>query len=118
MSFVRKRKGRLGERIAESFLCFNGFRMVERNWHCRHGEIDLIVRRGREWRFVEVKYRTSTSFGFPEEAITEAKLRHMRRAVETYLFKQKRLPERYQIDVISILRIGQNKPEIRWIEAV
>lgn len=104
--------------MAEAYLECQGFRVIGRNWSCRHGEIDLIVKRGRELRFIEVKYRTSTEFGFPEEAITEVKLEHIKKAVEMYLFKLKSPIRHYQIDIISILKIGQYKPEIRWIEGV
>lgn len=118
MTYARKRKGELGERIAEAYLRFRGFRVIERNWRCSHGEIDLIVKRGCEYRFIEVKYRTSMDFGYPEEAITETKLDHIRKAAEAYLFSLKRLPKNYQIDIISILKIGENKPKIHWIHAV
>jgi len=69
-------------------------------------------------RFIEVKYRTNTEFGFPEEAITELKLEHIKKTVETYLFNLKTPIQHYQIDIISIIKICQHKPEIRWIEGV
>jgi len=118
MSLAKKRKGELGERIAEAFLQSHGFHLVKKNWRCKYGEIDLIVRRGREYRFIEVKYRTSVEFGFPEEAVTEIKLKHIKHAIEIYLLEHMEHIKRYQIDVISILRFGEDKPKIYWIESV
>ena len=118
MSLQKKQKGALGERIAGRFLFWRGFHIIERNWRCKSGEIDLIVRRGREYRFIEVKYRTTMEFGFPEEAVTVDKLRHIRCAMETYLLQLKTLPKHYQIDVIAILKNSQNKPKIHWVQGV
>ena len=118
MSGIKQKKGRYGELLAKQFLRRRGFRIVAENWTCKCGEIDLIVRRGREWRFVEVKYRTNTEYGFPEEAITETKLRHIKQSAELFLLRLKRPPKHYQIDVVSILKNGQNKPDFHWIVAV
>jgi len=82
------------------------------------GEIDLIVRKGEEVRFIEVKTRYSTTFGYPEEAITKTKLRHMARAIEMWLRTQKREPKRYQADAIAILVLPGQSPDIRWIEGI
>ncbi len=81
------------------------------------GEIDLIVRRGEEIRFVEVKFRLSTAYGFPEEAITKTKLEHLRRAIEMWLRSHSH-PARYQADAISILLKSDGTPLIEWIEGI
>jgi putative endonuclease len=71
--------GRRGEALACEFLVKAGMRLVERNWRCTQGEIDLVVRDGPELVFVEVKTRSSTQYGHPLEAITMAKLARLRR---------------------------------------
>jgi len=114
----RKQTGKIGEDLAATFLETRGFRLISKNWSCRLGEIDLIVERNGELRFVEVKTRHSTQFGYPEEAITPTKLEHLRRAIELYLRTVQNPPERYQADAISILAKPGQKPEIRWIEGI
>lgn len=71
--------GRKGEALAADFLSEAGMEVVERNWRCSQGEIDLVVRDGDELVFVEVKTRSSLGYGHPLEAITVAKLARLRR---------------------------------------
>jgi putative endonuclease len=71
--------GQRGERIAERHLVARGLTVIDRNWRCPQGEIDLVLRDGDETVFVEVKTRTSTAFGHPLEAITTEKLSRLRR---------------------------------------
>lgn len=118
MTYARKQKGRLGEEIALHFLEERGFRLIEKNWLHRLGEIDLIVERDGEVRFIEVKLRRSLAFGYPEASITPAKLRHMARAIEMWLCVQKRRPIRYQADAVSVLLLPGANPDIVWIEAI
>ncbi|HWH27317.1 MAG TPA: YraN family protein [Pseudolysinimonas sp.] len=68
-----------GERIAERHLVARGFEVLDRNWRCPQGEIDLVFRDGSEVVFVEVKTRTSVAYGHPLEAITATKLGRLRR---------------------------------------
>jgi putative endonuclease len=68
-----------GERIAERHLVRRGLTVLDRNWRCPQGEIDLVLRDGDEVVFVEVKTRSSVAFGHPLEAITAAKLARLRR---------------------------------------
>ncbi|MSR85525.1 YraN family protein [Candidatus Uhrbacteria bacterium] len=114
---ARQETGRRGEDLAAAFLMAKGFSLVERNWRCRAGEIDLIVRRDQEVRFVEVKTRFSTTYGFPEEAITQTKKHHLVKAIDWWLLSHP-VPKHYQLDVISILTLPGQKPDICWIEAI
>ena len=66
----RREVGILGERIAQSFLEQNGYNIVETNYRCSEGEIDVIARREDLLVFVEVRTRRSNNFGSPEESIT------------------------------------------------
>jgi len=80
MTQARRALGASGEQAAAEWYERNGYEVVARNWRCRDGELDLVVRRGRAFVFCEVKTRTSTAFGAPVEAVTRAKqvrLRHL-----------------------------------------
>ncbi|RQO69170.1 YraN family protein [Aquitalea sp. FJL05] len=78
-------QGRLAEERALSFLLRQGLQLVERNWLCRGGEIDLIMRDGRSWVFVEVRHRASARFGGAAYSITAAKQRKLMHAAAVYL---------------------------------
>jgi putative endonuclease len=73
-----QRVGSRGERLAAAWYEAAGYEVVARNWRCRAGELDLVLRRGDELVFCEVKTRTSDRFGVPAEAVTEAKQQRMR----------------------------------------
>ncbi|MGH7927091.1 MAG: YraN family protein [Candidatus Binatia bacterium] len=94
--------GREGERIAEQFLKKKGYKLVERNYRCRGGEVDLIVLDRRILVFVEVKTRTDHGFGSPLEAVEPRKQRRMILAAQLFLH-QKNLHERdARFDVVGI----------------
>lgn len=75
---ARRQLGVSGETAVVQWYVENGFEFVERNWRCREGEIDVIVRNGPVLVFCEVKTRSSTRFGTPLEAVTYAKQRRLR----------------------------------------
>ncbi len=118
MTYARKADGQLGERLAAEFLQERGFQVLDRNWSHRLGEIDLIVQRGDEVRFVEVKYRNTVFFGYPEEAVTGKKLRHLARTIECWLEEQTHPPTKYQVDVIAITAVAGKPMEYHWVEDV
>ncbi len=114
----RGQLGRRGEDIAAAFLLGKGFSILARNWRCRQGEIDLIVQRDLEIRFVEVKTRTSKLYGYPESSITPKKLAHLQASMEVWLKTNSPTSKRYQADVLAIFAPLGLIPEIRWIEGV
>ena len=81
-----RRLGSLGEDYAATWLAAQGWRILERNWHCRYGELDIVAvdDEGRIV-FVEVKTRRATRFGTPQEAVTQAKQKNLRRAAVQWL---------------------------------
>jgi len=81
----RSALGRAGERRAAEWYRAHGYAVLERNWSCPLGEIDLICARGRTLVVCEVKSRTSTVHGHPLEAVTPAKQRRLRRLAVAYL---------------------------------
>ena len=77
--------GRYGEALAVRYLREQGMEVLERNWRCRHGEVDVVARDGDCLVICEVKTRRSSGFGEPVEAVTFAKARRLRRLAAAYL---------------------------------
>lgn len=85
MPHPRQRLGAAGERAAAAWYRRRGYQVVEQNWRCREGEIDLVLAQGRTLVFCEVKTRSSDRFGTPAEAVTWAKQQKVRRVAARYL---------------------------------
>ena len=103
-----------GEDLAAAFLIEKGFKVLERNYRFKKSEIDLIVSRGNWLIFVEVKTRTSTAFGFPEEFVDyNKKLKILEGALEYMYVKDWQGNVRYDIVAVNIYG---DKHEIRHIE--
>jgi putative endonuclease len=81
----RRALGAKGEARVARWYEEQGYEVVGRNWRCRDGELDLIVRRGAVLVFCEVKTRSSTRFGVPAEAVTRAKVSRLRRLAARWL---------------------------------
>ncbi len=119
MAQVDRRKqsiGRWGEQLAADFLIQHGYSIIGRNLRTPFGEIDLVARRVDMTVFVEVKTRTSLSYGLPEEAITAKKKAHMQAAAEAYIQSHLELAGDWRVDVISIYRKPGFRPEITHFE--
>ena len=80
MTDARRAFGQAGEDRAAAWYRARGYAVLARNWRCREGELDLVVRRGRTLVFVEVKTRRTDRFGIPAEAVTPTKQRRLRDA--------------------------------------
>lgn len=97
--------GRRGEEIAVGVLTADGYRVLDRNWRCGQGEIDIIAVDGRDGEtvFVEVKTRSSVAFGHPFEAITTQKLARIRRLAAAWCAEHPGDHRRIRIDAIAIV---------------
>ncbi|MCR4392957.1 MAG: YraN family protein [Dehalococcoidales bacterium] len=98
----RKSTGQLGENIAREFLKKKGYNILEKNYRCREGEVDIIARKGEYLVFVEVRTRTNQNFGIPEESINIEKERHLLVAANHYLQQNRRADCAWRIDVVAI----------------
>ena len=98
----RQEVGRLGERLAAKFLRRRGYHIIETNFRCRGGEIDIIARQRDCLVFIEVRTRSSSSFGSPEESITQAKRSRLIFTALTYISSHNKLPEQWRIDVVAV----------------
>lgn len=92
-----------GESMAVNYLQKQGYKILQRNFRCRHGEIDIICSREHTIIFVEVKTRISTNFGTPEESITRTKQHHIHKAALAYLETCNQPFPEIRFDVIGIL---------------
>ncbi len=101
-SNVRQSLGRLGERLATGALEQRGYRILEQNFRCRSGEIDLVAEEGQDLVFVEVKTRRGTARGLPKEAVNSRKARKLQEVAFCYLDLHD-LPEcSWRIDVVAV----------------
>jgi putative endonuclease len=115
MSKLRQIFGKRGEDIAEQFLRKAGYKLVERNYRCAAGEVDLIALDGRVIVFVEVKTRSGDRFGNPLEAVEWRKQRKIVRAAQFFL-SQKGLHQRdARFDVVGISWPGE-EPMVEHIK--
>ncbi len=99
----RIRLGRKGEDVACSFLKEQGYTVLERNWRCKRGEIDIIALDGDTLVFVEVRSRTQYDFGFPQESVKDLKKRRLLDAAKWYLTVKGLWNRMVRFDVIGIL---------------
>ena len=115
----RKRLGAWGEEQAAAYLTGRGYQLLEQNVRTPHGEIDIVCNHADRLIFVEVKTRSSTSFGYPEEAITKQKKAHMLAAAQYYLQWHPEISGDWQIDVLAIESVKrQELPRITHFENV
>jgi putative endonuclease len=116
--FLNKTKivlGKEGERIAELFLKKKGYKLVERNYRCASGELDLVMLDGRVIVFVEVKTRTGIGYGTPLEAVELRKQRKMIYAAQFFLSTRKLSQREARFDVVGISWPGA-QPVVEHIE--
>ncbi len=94
--------GRAGESFAAEVLELEGYVILQRNYSCRAGEIDLIAERDGDLFFIEVKSRRDAAFGLPCEAVNKTKRQHMRKAAAFFLSENRCSWETYSFQVIEV----------------
>ncbi len=94
--------GALGEKIAAEYLTGLGYMIRERNVRLREGEIDIIAEKDEFLVFIEVRTRTSNSYGTPEESVTTQKKERLIALAEAYIEDRDDLPSSWRIDVVAI----------------
>lgn len=111
--------GDRGEDLACAHLEQLGWQVVDRNWRCRRGEIDVVARdREGTLVFCEVKTRRSDRFGLPVEAVSSAKARRLRVLAWAWLEAHDQRPGRFRIDLIGVLSRPGESPRLEHLEAV
>jgi putative endonuclease len=101
--------GRFGEDAAVAHLEAAGWQILDRNWRCAHGELDIVARDGATVVFVEVKTRSSVAFGVPADAVGHTKSGRIRRTAAQWLTERRgeHAGQRFddlRFDVVSVLR--------------
>ncbi|SNR94949.1 putative endonuclease [Geodermatophilus saharensis] len=95
--------GSRGESIAAAYLTDAGLRVLDRNWRCRDGELDIVAREGAAIVFCEVKTRRATGFGHPVEAVPPAKRRRLRTLAQRWLAAHDEHAPDLRFDVVGVL---------------
>ena len=95
--------GRRGEDVAVDYLQSQGYTILDRNYSCRMGEVDVIAWDGEFVVFVEVKARADTSFGLPRQAVNWHKQQTIVKVAQYWLYKNKRTGVPVRFDVVEIL---------------
>ncbi|HEX7320966.1 MAG TPA: YraN family protein [bacterium] len=116
----RKKIGDRGELLARKFFTDKSYIVVARNFRCRYGEIDLVLRKDKSFRFVEVKFRRSMEYGLPQESVIRKKQRRIRNAA-TYWLRLRHVSVMntdcdFHFDVLAISESSRGKIEYELIE--
>ena len=98
----RRDTGIQGEKIARDFLKKRGYHILETNYRCPRGEIDIIARHKDYLAFIEVRTKRSLDFGSPEESITRVKKERLKTTALQYRQSHRNLPPLWRIDVVAI----------------
>ncbi len=98
----RKETANLGEKLARDYLKKHRHRILETNYNCSHGEIDIISKHKDTLVFTEVRTKTGTEFGTPEESITRTKRERMRKCALYYLQTHENPASTWRIDVAAV----------------
>jgi putative endonuclease len=106
----RRDTGILGEKLARDFLEKRGYHIIETNYRCPHGEIDIIAKHKDSLVFIEVRAKRSPEFGSPEESITPAKREKIRATAYHYQQTHENLPPLWRIDFVAVELDQRGKP--------
>lgn len=114
----RSTLGAYGEALAARYLVDQGMVLLDRNWRCDIGEIDLVLRDGRVLVVCEVKTRSSLAFGSPLEGVTEQKAARLRRLAARWLADHSIRPDEVRIDLVGLLVPRRGGTELDHVQGV
>ncbi len=115
--YKRHEIGKLGEDLACKYLQGRGYKILERNFEAKQGEIDIIALDKSEVVFIEVKTRSNVLYGKPAEAVNEIKQKHLVKTIEYYIYSRHLEGELIRIDIIEIY-LWKNKYRVNHIKQV
>ncbi len=115
---AKDKLGRQGEQVAVEYLERAGLRVLDRNWRCSIGEIDIVAAERQVMVVCEVKTRSDTRFGTPLEAITRNKRARLRRLASQWLVAHGVLFDEVRIDVIGLIRTPAGEFQIEHVRGV
>jgi len=105
----RKEVGAIGEKLAVDFLKKRGYKILQRNYRCREGEIDIIAQKDEFLVFVEVRTKKNTAFGTPEESVTLSKREKLISLANAYIQAYNKPPQSWRIDVVAVELTPDNR---------
>lgn len=110
-------RGQEGEEIAARYLEAKGYTVLERNWTCRRGELDLICRHDGRLVIVEVKSARADDAYHAADRVGQAKSRQLWKLTEHYMKQRRWLGQSVQVDIVEVTFQGDGEPRIRHLEA-
>lgn len=110
--------GAYGERVAARRLVEDGLVLLDRNWRCDEGEIDLVLRDGEVLVFCEVKTRTSAAYGHPLEAVDEVKTERLVRLAGRWIAEHGVVAPDVRFDMVSVLRPARGAAELEHVRGL
>ena len=110
--------GRYGEDVAARHLIEQGIVVLERNWRCDAGEIDIVGRDGQVLVICEVKTRSGLGYGTPLEAVTPRKVARLRRLAARWLAEREVHPAAVRFDVVGVLAAGTGAAQVEHVRGV
>jgi putative endonuclease len=110
--------GQYGEELAARYLADHGFSILERNWRCEQGEIDIVARDGQALVICEVKTRRGLNYGSPLESITYRKLTTLRQLSGRWLKAHALRPTEIRIDIVAVLLPHHGTPTVDHVRGV
>lgn len=110
--------GQQGEQLAADFLVEAGMTVLDRNWRCKEGEIDIVALAGRTLVICEVKTRSGVRFGTPIEAITRQKALRLRKLAVLWVRAHGLNFDQIRIDVVGVLRAASGEFTIEHVPGV
>ena len=117
-AYHRRQLGRFGEAYAARHLVERGMVVLDRNWRCDAGEIDLVLRDGQVLVVCEVKTRSSNAYGSPLEGVTAVKAGRLRRLAARWLAEHRVRPDEVRIDLVGVLAAPGRPPLVEHVAGV
>ena len=102
ITMERKQLGAIGEKLALAYIKKKSYKIIETNYRCHSGEIDIVARQKDCLVFVEVRTRSTTQYGTPEESLSSVKQKHMINSAYHYLQNHQKLPGNWRIDLVAV----------------
>ena len=115
---ARTALGRYGESVAERHLTAGGMVVLDRNWRCDEGELDLVLREGELLVVCEVKTRRGSVGGTPHEAVGPAKLDRLRRLAERWVAERGLTPPGIRIDLVGVMRAARGAARVDHVRGL
>jgi putative endonuclease len=110
--------GAYGERVAARHLVDEGLVVLDRNWRCDIGELDLVLRDGQVLVFCEVKTRTGTAYGHPLEAVDEVKAQRLVELASRWMEAHGVAPADIRFDVVAVLKSPRGAAEVEHVRGL